>query len=362
MSGTDDRHDDRRERALDAEARRALERLLGDRVEFEVPLARHTSLRIGGPAEAMATPADREELSRTLAVCAEHQLPTRVLGAGFNVLVGDAGLPGVVLRLKKLRGIERVGPTAIAVEAGASHATITRYCVEHGLSGLEFGAGIPGTLGGWLAMNAGIGTRELKDVVLEVEWLDRAGQPQPPRSRSELDFRYRALVGMPEGSVLVAAQLAVEPAERPVVEAEIERLLAHRRATQPIDVPSCGSVFRNPPGDFAGRLIESAGLKGAREGAAEISRVHANFIVNHGGATAADVLRLIARARRTVAERTGVVLETEVQLLPVGAELEGGAKLSVGAKPGDEAAREDGAGIGDGAQRTGRDACRGGAQ
>lgn len=300
---------------IKASSRTALESLLGDRVAFDVPLSRHTSLRIGGPADAMATPADRAELGRLLALCSEHGLPVRVLGAGFNVLVSDAGLAGVVLRLKKLRRIERVADDAIAAEAGASHATITNYCLEHGLSGLEFGAGIPGTLGGWLAMNAGIGVRELKDVVRSVTWMNARGQLAEPVARADLDFRYRELAGLPPKAVLVAAELAVTPIDRATVKAEIDRLLAHRTETQPTDIPSCGSVFRNPPGDYAGRLIEAAGLKGTREGGAEISTVHANFIVNHGGASAKDVLALVERARTKVRETTGVELETEVQLI-----------------------------------------------
>lgn len=300
---------------IDAALRTALTELLEDRVAFDVPLSKHTSLRVGGPADAMATPADREELGRVLALCHAQGCPTRVLGAGFNVLVSDAGLPGVVLRLKKLRGITRQAEDAIAVEAGASHATVTRFCVEHGLSGLEFGAGIPGTVGGWLAMNAGIGTRELKDVVRRVELVAQDGTALAPIERADLDFRYRALAGLPEGAVLVGAILAVEVSTREAVQAEIDRLLGHRQATQPTDIPSCGSVFRNPEGDFAGRLIEAAGLKGRRVGEAEISTVHANFIVNRGGATAADVLALIEIARETVAKELGVELETEVQLL-----------------------------------------------
>ena len=296
-------------------ARKALEELLGPRVEFDMPLARHTSLRIGGPADALVSPADREELAATLAVCAEHGLPTRVLGGGFNVLVDEGGLRGVVLRLKKLRRIEREAEDRILVEAGASHATITRYCIDEGLSGLEFGAGIPGTLGGWITMNAGIGVREIKDVASRIELLDARGRSLPAIPREALDFRYRALVGLPAGSVIVAAALIVQPAETPTVQAEIDRLLAHRRETQPTDIPSCGSVFRNPPGDHAGRLIEAAGLKGAREGGAEISSVHANFIVNRGGASANDVRRLIERARDAVWQQAGIRLETEVQLI-----------------------------------------------
>ena len=300
---------------MNGAARRALETLLTDRVEFDVPLSRHTSLRVGGPADAMVTPLDRQELSRTLALCCEHDLSTRVLGAGFNVLVGEAGLREVVIRLKKLRSIDRIEASAISVEAGASHATLTRYCIEQGLTGLEFGAGIPGTLGGWLAMNAGIGVREVKDVVRSVELMDREGKLLERIARRDLAFAYRELGGLPEGAILVGAALEVAESSREKVQAEVDRLLAHRQSTQPIDIPSCGSVFRNPQGDYAGRLIEAAGLKGTREGAAEISTVHANFIVNHGGATAGDVLRLIERARARVLATTGIQLETEVQLL-----------------------------------------------
>jgi len=305
---------------IDSAVREALVKCLADRVEFDVPLSRHTSLRIGGPADALATPADRAELARVLAVCAEHGLPTTVLGGGFNVLVLEGGVRGVVLRLRKLRRIERVADDLIAVEAGASHATITRYCVDQGLSGLEFGAGIPGTLGGWIAMNAGIGSRELKDVVRDIDVLDRRGRTTAAIPRAALDFRYRELASLAPGSVIVGARLEVTPSDRAQVESEVARLLDHRHATQPIDQPSCGSVFRNPPGDYAGRLIEAAGLKGARAGSAEISPVHANFIVNHGDARALDVLCLIERARNEVAARTGTRLETEVKILGTRAE------------------------------------------
>ncbi|MBK7950396.1 MAG: UDP-N-acetylmuramate dehydrogenase [Deltaproteobacteria bacterium] len=304
---------------IGAAAREALDRCLAERVEFDVPLSRHTSLRIGGPADALATPSDRAELARLLAVCAEHALPVTVLGGGFNVLVREGGIRGVVVRLRKLRRIEQTAPDQVAIEAGASHATITRFCTSHGLAGLEFAAGIPGTLGGWLAMNAGIGVREMKDVVREIDLLDRKGQATTTLPRAALDFRYRELAGLEPGSVIVAARLEVTPGERSKVEAEVDRLLEQRHRTQPIDQPSCGSVFRNPPGDHAGRLIEAVGLKGSRAGAAEISTVHANFIVNHGDATATDVLCLIERARDLVAARTGIRLETEVKILGVAA-------------------------------------------
>lgn len=302
---------------IGADTRAALEEALGPRIEFDAPLSRHTSLRIGGPADALATPADLDELARVLGVCHAAGVPTRMLGAGFNVLVQEGGIRGVVIRLKKLRRIERGPGARIRVEAGASHATMTRYCVDHGLSGLEFGAGIPGTLGGWLAMNAGIGVRETKDVVVAIEWMSADGARVERTPRAELDFRYRGLHGLEPGAVLVAAELQLEESTTAKVREEVDRLLAQRQATQPIDVPSCGSVFRNPEHDYAGRLIEEAGLKGLRVGAAEISTVHANFIVNRGGATAGDVLALIERARHAVEARTGVRLETEVLVLGV---------------------------------------------
>jgi len=300
---------------IEPKVRNALQECLADRIEFDASLSRHTSLRIGGPADAIATPADREELCALLGLCARYALPSLVIGAGFNLLVGEEGLRSVVIRLKKLRRIERVSDDVISVEAGASHATITRFCIDHALGGLEFGAGIPGTLGGWLAMNAGIGVREMKDVVREIEIVGCEGRPVSRIPRSMLEFGYRELTGLPTGAIILSAKLQVEESERAKVQSEIDRLLAHRQSTQPTDIPSCGSVFRNPPGQFAGQLIEAAGLKGARVGSAEISSVHANFIVNHGGATASDVLQLIERAREAVERETGIRLETEVKII-----------------------------------------------
>ncbi|MFP6655129.1 MAG: FAD-binding protein, partial [Myxococcota bacterium] len=151
------------------DTRKALRTCLAERIEFDVELSRHTSLRIGGPADAIATPANRDELMDLLRICTNRGLSTLVIGAGFNILVGEAGIRAVVIRLKKLRRIECDDFDLVSIEAGASHATITRYCVDNALSGLEFGAGIPSTLGGWIAMNAGIGIREMKDVVRSEE-------------------------------------------------------------------------------------------------------------------------------------------------------------------------------------------------
>jgi len=298
-----------------AEARRALEGRFGAAVRFDVPMSRHTSLRVGGPADAFVTPVDRSELRDLLRLCAEHGLPHTLLGAGFNLLVRDAGLDGVVVCLKKLRGLERRPGPSVHAEAGVSHASITRFCIERGFTGLEFGAGIPGTIGGWIAMNAGIGVREQKDVVREIEIVTADGGETIRLERAELDFRYRELRGLPEGAVVTAASFAVAESTTDAVQAEVDRLLARRHATQPLDVPSCGSVFRNPEGDFAGRLIEQAGLSGERIGGAQITPLHANFIANVGGASADDVLALIELARERVHKRHGIELETEVRIL-----------------------------------------------
>jgi len=292
-----------------------LRAILAERVRFEVAMARYTSLRVGGPVDALASPADRGELAALLALCKRRGWPHTVLGSGFNLLVRDARLEGVAIRLSRFRQLEVEPGPLVAAEAGVSHASLTGLCARRGLGGLEFGAGIPGTIGGWVAMNAGIGSREMKDVVEAVE-IQVPGETAPQRlAAADLEFRYRELRGMAPGSVVVAASFRVAPSTPEAVRRRIEDLLARRGATQPLDVPSCGSVFKNPPGDFAGRLIEAAGLKGQRVGHAEISERHANFIVNRGGARASDVLTLIERARERVFRTAGVELETEVRIV-----------------------------------------------
>ncbi len=295
--------------------RRALEDLLGDAVQFDVPLSRFTSLRVGGPADALVSPASREQLQTLLRACAAARLPVCILGGGFNTLVHDEGVEGVVVRLNRLRRLEERPGGGVRAEAGVSHSQIVRFTLERGLAGLEFGAGIPGTIGGWVAMNAGVPERETRDALHEVEVTSPTGRHWRRLPRGALAFRYRALRGLAPGSVVVSALFAVRPGSRERIRAEIDRTLARRRDTQPLDVPSCGSVFKNPPGDHAGRLIELAGLKGERAGGAQISSVHANFIVNRGAATAADVLTLIRRAQAAVREKTGIRLEPEVHIV-----------------------------------------------
>jgi UDP-N-acetylmuramate dehydrogenase len=296
-------------------ARFDLEEALGDRIRFGVPMARYTSLRVGGPADALAAPESREDLARLLAVCTTHGIPHQVIGSGFNTLVLDGGLAGVTIQLGKLRRIEERPGGAIRAEAGVSHSQITRFCVDRGFAGLEFGAGIPGSVGGWVATNAGIPGREVKDQVREIEVMSPTRRSVRRMERRQLRFVYRALLGLAPGSLILSALFGIALSSPAEVGSEVEQLLARRAKAQPLDVPSCGSVFKNPPGDFAGRLIEAAGLKGRRIGAAQISPVHANFIANLGGASAAHVLALIQTARTAVQQQTGIRLEPEVRII-----------------------------------------------
>jgi UDP-N-acetylmuramate dehydrogenase len=251
---------------------------------------------VGGPADALLRVDTRDELVRVFAFCRAHALPVTILGGGFNALVRDGGLRGVVVRLAGLREITLEGDELVRAEAGVTHTQITRFCAEQGRTGLEFAVGIPGTVGGWIAMNAGIHSREMKDLVTSIELFAPERAEFSSHGRDELVFHYRA-TELPGGAVVVSATFRTWPASPDEIRERQKLFLAQRRATQPLDQPSCGSVFKNPPGDFAGRLIEAAGLKSAREGSAMISPLHANFIVNCGGARAADVLRLIERAR-----------------------------------------------------------------
>jgi UDP-N-acetylmuramate dehydrogenase len=299
---------------IDAAIQSALAELLGPRVRFDEPLARHTSLRVGGPADALARPATAQELERLTTLCREHGAPLFALGRGFNTLVRDGGVRGVVVVLSELRELARDEHGHTRAGAGAGHSTVTRFCETEGLTGLEFAVGIPGTVGGWIAMNAGVPGREMKDVVIALRLLDPAVGQVVEQPASALAWHYRR-VELPDGALVVEATFATEPGERERIRAEMQRHLEHRKATQPVNEPSCGSVFKNPEGERAGRLIEAAGLKGRTIGGATISPVHANFIVTRPGATAADVLALIDCAREEVRRLAGAELETEVRIV-----------------------------------------------
>jgi UDP-N-acetylmuramate dehydrogenase len=279
------------------------------RVRFDEPMSRHTSWHAGGPADIFFAPRDMHDLAGFL-----RQLPATMplywIGLGSNILVRDGGLRGAVISTHGALGvIERISQTRVAIQAGVPCARIAKQCVKWGLGSAEFFAGIPGTLGGALAMNAGAFGGETWSHVVDVEVMGRRAR----RARSEYEVGYRH-VRVFDGEWFVAASLEFDT-RAPRGEAGIRELLEKRRATQPIGEWSCGSVFTNPPGDHAARLIDAAGLKGWRIGDASVSDKHANFIINHGKATAADLEALIVHVQTVVAERFSVRLVPEVRIV-----------------------------------------------
>jgi UDP-N-acetylmuramate dehydrogenase len=285
----------------------------GIEVTRDEPLARHTYMRIGGPARWFATPGSLEELDRLVEWARHSGIPLRVLGGGSNVLVSDAGVEALVVSLRRACGAIRFDGEHVEVGAGVMLPALARAAAERDLGGLEFAIGIPGALGGALQTNAGIGDgRCVGPLVESVEVLDPA-RGRRTLDRSEVDFEYRTSSLRGSGLVVLGATLVLEPRPRAEVEAEMRRLLEARQRSQPTAEPNAGSMFRNPPGDAAGRLIEAVGCKGLAIGAARVSELHANFIVHDGSGTAADVLALMSEAQRRVLERFGVWLTPEVE-------------------------------------------------
>ena len=267
---------------------------------------------MGGPAELLVRPSDPDALAVLLAAVRELGLPLFVLGGGANLLVADRGVPGVTVKLGPGFGEESSEGGRLVLSAGAPSSRLTGRAQKLGLVGCEFVAAIPGTLGGLVAMNAGTHQGELKDVLTRVELATAEGTGWVPASTLGLAYRTCRL---PPGAVVTRLEVELRPGDVAASAAAMKADVDRRRATQPYDRPTFGSTFRNPPGDFAGRLIEAVGLKGHRVGNAQWSDVHANFVVNLGGATAGDVLALVRLARARVREQFGVELEPEVRLV-----------------------------------------------
>jgi len=282
---------------------------------FDEPLARHTSWRVGGPARRFYRPADSADLQAFLQQLPMDE-PLLWLGLGSNLLVRDGGFPGTVIatrgRLESLRWLE---PDLMRAEAGVSCAAAARFAARAGRVGIQFLAGIPGTIGGALAMNAGAFGGETWDQVKQLEMVDRGGVIRH-YAPTAFEVGYRSVTG-PQGEWFLAAQLQVTAGDVAAAQQTIRELLARRNQSQPIGQPSCGSVFRNPQGDHAARLIEAAGLKGLQIGGARVSDKHANFIINADNASAADIERLIEQVQQRVAQTSGVRLQTEVRMVGV---------------------------------------------
>ena len=283
-------------------------------LRFEESLAKHTSFRIGGPAEIMAFPKSKSELAEILKVSALLDCKTVMLGAGTNVLAPDEGMRGLVICLKDcLGGIERLNDTGIRVAAGVTMTRAAVFAANAGLSGLEFAHGIPGTVGGGVYMNAGAYGGEICQVCTQVEVMDMSGNHRI-YTGDEMDFSYRHSRLEDEGGIVVSAVFTLSPKPTEEIRALMQDLMARRSSSQPLDLPSAGSAFKRPVGGYAAALIDYAGLKGYRIGDAGVSEKHAGFVVNLGNATAADVKNVLIDVSNKVFEKSGIRLEPEVRI------------------------------------------------
>ena len=277
-------------------------------------MARHTTFRVGGPAERMFFPSSEEELCAAVRLAREEDVPVQLVGNGSNLLVRDGGLKGLTIVLGESFSEIRIDGTRLCAQAGALLSRVAAAAQAAGLAGLEFASGIPGTLGGAAAMNAGAYGSELKDVLVSATVLDGAGAERT-LGRDELEMGYRTSRVLREGWTVTAVELELSEGDPGEIRARAEEFAARRREKQPLSLPSAGSVFKRPEGHFAGALIEQCGLKGTRVGGAQVSWLHAGFIVNVGGATARDVLDLIELIRIKVRLSAGVELEPEVRVV-----------------------------------------------
>ncbi len=290
-----------------------LQKLLGtERVLRDEPMALHTTFRIGGPASYFVMPETAEEMAAVMKLCTEEQIPYFILGNGSNLLVGDGGYEGVVIQLYKNYNQVKIEGTKITAQAGAMLIRVAKEAGRAGLTGLEFASGIPGTIGGAMVMNAGAYGGEMKDVVTAVTVLTKDGKLKK-LSCEEMQFGYRRSIVEEAGYLVLEAEMELQQGELAAIEARMEELTAQRKEKQPIEYPSAGSTFKRPEGYFAGKLIMDAGLRGYRVGGAQVSEKHCGFVINAGGATAADVIQLMEDVNAKVQAQFGVALEPEVK-------------------------------------------------
>lgn len=297
-------------RGVSAQLASALEGIRGE-VRLWEPLSSLTSLRIGGPADSLVFPADVDDLCRLVRQARAAKVPLFIIG-GTNVLIRDEGLRGIVVQLNRFTGIRDEPHDVIFAQGGVRMPVLLQHAISRSLSGLEWAAGIPGTVGGGVMMNAGTSLGEMKDVLKAIELVDHRGI-RITRQAADLAFGYRR-ARVPKG-VIVGAWFQLTRSTRKQIESSTKTYLHYRKQTQPLTLPNAGSIFKNPPRSSAGKLIEDAGLKGAQVGDAQVSPKHANFIVNTGGARAADVMRLIQKIQRTVFKKTGTRLQLELKIL-----------------------------------------------
>ncbi len=277
------------------------------------PMSKHTTFRVGGPADMMFFPAIEQQIALAIKLAGDYKVPCTVIGNGSNLVVRDGGIIGLVIVLGERYAHISAENNILTAQAGAPLSKVAAYAQKMGLSGLEFASGIPGTLGGGCAMNAGAYGGSLSDVLVSARVL--IGNEIQTLNREEMQMGYRTTRPLREGGIVLSASFELKPDAPEAIAERMRELNARRREKQPLNYPSAGSVFKRPEGYFAGALIEQAALKGARIGDAQVSEKHAGFIVNVGQATAEDILKLIEKVQTTVFEKSGVHLETEVRIL-----------------------------------------------
>jgi UDP-N-acetylmuramate dehydrogenase len=280
-------------------------------VSFQASLREYTSFKIGGPADVVVEPADIEDVCLVVQQARARRIPFFVLG-GTNLLIRDGGIRGIVMSLVRLRGMKEESGSILYAEGGVGMPTLIGYAIRHSLAGLEWAAGIPGTVAGCVVMNAGTKLGEMKDSIKAIRMVNMKGRVEDIEA-AQVRFEYRRAL-LPRG-IVVGVWLQLTQGVRSEIERVVKEYLHYRRDTQPLAMPSAGCVFKNPPNDSAGRLIEAVGLKGARVGDAEVSMKHANFMVNRGQASAADVLALIGKVRSAIRRRAGVRLDLELKIV-----------------------------------------------
>ena len=295
--------------------RDALREILGDDVRFDEPMRRHTTLKIGGPADAFAEPASPHEVAALARWCAARGVTITVVGGGSNLIVRDGGVEGVVIRLG--RGFNDIKVEGNRVRAGtaAPDLRVAKAALEAGIAGLAFLRGIPGAIGGALRMNGGAYGRETKDVLLEARGVDRQGRVRV-FGNADMGFAYRHC-GVPEDVIFTQALFSGTPGNPQTIQAEMQAITEARESTQPVRSRTGGSTFKNPPGQKAWQLIDQAGCRGLKLGDAQVSEMHCNFLINLGNASAADIENLGELVRRRVRENSGVELEWEIRRIGV---------------------------------------------
>ncbi len=290
------------------------ERIPQDRIILQAPMSEHTTLRIGGPADILVTAQSAQEIAFLVTCANEHHIPMLMLGNGSNLLVKDGGIRGLVVKYGEEMSSIFVEGTVLTAKAGASLAAAAKEAARHGLTGLCYACGIPGTVGGGVYMNAGAYGGELKEAITEVEAITEDGQIHT-FTGEEMHFGYRHSRAQEEPIIITSVTFQLTPGDKEAIWADMKEFNRRRNEKQPMDVPSAGSTFKRPEGHFAGQLIDQAGLRGARVGSAQVSEKHAGFLVNTGNATAADFLSLISLVQQTVKEKHGVWLTPEVRIV-----------------------------------------------